>query len=150
MKNGEGGFTLIELLAVVAIIGLLAAIGTVAMIGTLHRARQRRTMADLHTIALALESYNTDLGFYPLGDGGPISTIRSFIEPTYVKPLPRDDGWSNPIAFASTGSVYTLVSLGGDSRSSLPWTGGVTHGTGDDIVLSNGQFYQWPEGVQHP
>ncbi len=89
MKNGEGGFTLIELLAVVAIIGLLAAIGTVAMIGVLHRARQRRTMADMHTIALALESYNTDLGFYPLGDGGPVSAIAGYIEPTYLKPLPK-------------------------------------------------------------
>ncbi|NOZ93343.1 MAG: hypothetical protein GXP47_01215 [Acidobacteria bacterium] len=71
-------------------------------------------------------------------------------EPTHVKPLPIDDGWSSPIAFTSTGAGYTLVSWGGDSRPSLPWTGGVTHRTADDIVLSNDQLYPWPEGVQHP
>ncbi len=149
MNGRERGFTLVEILAVVAILGILATIGTVAMIGTLDRARQRRTMADLHTIAIALESYNTDFGFYPAGDGGPVSSISGDLEPTYVKPVPVLDGWSNPVGYASNGSGYTLSSRGGDSAPSLPWPGGPTHRTGDDIVLVNGQFYQWPEGLQY-
>jgi general secretion pathway protein G len=149
MDRRQNGFTLIELLVVVAILGLLAAIAIAAMIGALDRARQRRTMADLHTIAVALESYDSDLGFYPHDTGGTVSSIAGYLEPTYVKPVPANDGWSHPIEYTSDGTDYTLVSRGADGGPTLPWTGGPTHSTSDDIVLTDGQFFQWPEGVQH-
>jgi len=148
MDRHETGFTLIELLVVVAILGMLAVIAIIAVIGALDRARQRRTMADLHTIAVALESYDADQGFYPKDSGGDLASISGLLEPTYVKPLPLLDGWSNAMTYSSDGSDYTLVSHGADGQLSQPWPGGITHRTADDIVLTDGQFYQWPEGVQ--
>ena len=149
MDRRETGFTLIELLVVVAILGLLAAIAIVAVLGALDRARQRRTMADLHTVAVALESYDSDLGFYPHDSGGTLADIAGYLSPTYVMPLPLKDGWSSPIEYTSDGTDYTLISRGADGQPTLPWTGGQTHRTSDDIVLADGQFFQWPEGVQH-
>ena len=149
MNRHHNGFTLIELLIVVAILGLLAAIAIVSLLGALERARQRHTMADFHTIAVALESYDSDLGFYPHDSGGTLSSIAGYLAPTYVKPIPLNDGWSHPIQYTSNGGDYTLVSMAADGQPSLPWPGGQTHRISDDIVLSDGQFFQWPEGVQH-
>jgi len=144
----QNGFTLVEVLIVVAILGLLAAIAAVALLGALDRARQRRTMMDLHTIGVALESYSNDLSFYPRIDEGTVELIVPHLVPTYVRPLPVRDGWSHAIEYWSDGVAYTLASWGADGSESLPWTPGPTHHVNADIVLSRGQFVQWPEGIQ--
>jgi hypothetical protein len=36
-----------------------------------------------------------------------------------------------------------------DGVASLPYTVGPIHRLEDDIVMSNGVFVQWPEGVQY-
>jgi len=148
MKIKDGGFTLVEVLIVVAILGILAGIAAFSMINALDRSRQGRTMADLHAIAVALESYATDSGFYPSGNGDPVSSITPLLEPTYLRPVPENDGWSHPVLYASDGSTFTLLSRGADGALSQPWPGGPTHRTTADIILVDGQFFQWPEGVQ--
>jgi len=148
MKGRSSGFTLVEVLIVVAILGLLAAIAAVALPGALDRARQRRTMMDLHTIGVALESYSNDLSFYPRLDDGSVEAIAPHLAPTYVRPLPVRDGWSRAIVYRSDGVGYTLVSWGADGVETSPWVSGPTHHVNADIVLSRGQFVQWPEGIQ--
>ena len=61
MKRNQKGFTLIELLIVVAIIGILAAIAIPNLLTAMQRAKQKRTMADIRTIATAWEARATDV-----------------------------------------------------------------------------------------
>lgn len=142
------GFTLIELLVTVAIIGLLSAIALVALNSALQRARQRRTMADLRQLGVALASYEVDNGFIPRVAQGPAASLGVVLIPTYVRTLPAVDGWSNSLLFEGEGSRYTLVSTGADGvRQAAPPLGPTTNYTAD-IILADGVFIQWPEGVQ--
>lgn len=59
------GFTLIELLIVVAIIGILAAIAIPNFLNAQVRAKVARAQSDLHTLAVAAESYCVDNNCYP-------------------------------------------------------------------------------------
>jgi type II secretion system protein G len=58
-------FTLIELLIVVAIIAILAAIAIPNFLEAQIRAKRSRALADMRTLATALESYAVDYGEYP-------------------------------------------------------------------------------------
>ena len=81
------GFTLIELLIVVAIIGIIAAIAIPNLLNAIQRGKQKRTMADMRSIATAVEAFSVDNNRYPSG-GSPLSAIRSSVEPRYIKKLP--------------------------------------------------------------
>ena len=63
-RRGHAGFTLIELLVVVAIIGIIAAIAIANDLNAVAKARQKRTMADIRTIATAWEQRNAEKGSY--------------------------------------------------------------------------------------
>ena len=58
-------FTLIELLIVVAVIGLLAAISIPDFSNTLIRAKVARMGSDTRILAMAIEIYCIDSGWYP-------------------------------------------------------------------------------------
>jgi len=145
----QKGFTLIELLIVVAIIGIIAAIAIPNLINAVHRGRQKRTMADLRTIATAIMSYNTDFQFYPKSVTGQMSNLNSYLTPTYIQVIPDRDGWSNPmyVLTDTQGVQYTIYSMGKDGVKGT-WAQGPTTDLNADIVHANGLFYQWPEGMQ--
>jgi len=147
MRRHEG-FTLIELLVVVAIVGVLAAIAIAAMSNALEKGKQKRTMMDLHSIAEATEAYSIDHAIYPAG----ISTwsgMKPLISPFFIREPPDADGWANlwAVDTDAAGRSYSLVSLGKDGIQG-PWSGGVTTSFNCDIVFSDGQFFQWPQGTQ--
>ncbi len=59
------GFTLIELLIVIAIIAILALIAVPNFLEAQTRAKVARTLADMRSVATALETYMMDKGEYP-------------------------------------------------------------------------------------
>lgn len=142
------GFTLIELLIVVAIIGIIAAVAIPNLLNALDRGRQKRSMADIRSVASLIEMYGIDNSYFPIG--GDLTTLRTILEPMYAKAVPTQDGWNNDILAVSLATGYTITSHGKDG------TGGATACAGsptcallnDSIIYSNGQFVQYPAGPQ--
>ena len=148
------GFTLIELLIVVAIIGIIAAIAIPNLLNAINRGRQKRTMADIRTIGTAIEAYAVDNSTYPVVTTGPIdSSIAAYVEPTYVKRAPRNDGWNFPMRTLSIAQGYTVGGAARDktftNTALTGYTLGQTTNMDCDIMYSNGSFTVWPEGIQN-
>ena len=146
----QKGFTLIELLIVVAIIGIIAAIAIPNLLNAINRGRQKRTMSDIRSIATAMEAYSVDFNFYPKVSATIVTGIETYIMPTFIKRLPTNDGWNQALQMImdGTGQSYTLYSMAKGGAYDGSWTGGPKTDFADDIVFSNGQFAQWPEGMQ--
>ena len=140
------GFTLIELLIVVAIIGIIAAIAIPNLLNALDRGKQKRTMADIRSIAAAVEQYSVDETIYPTA--ATITDLANIIEPVFITQTPMTDGWNRLFIISSASTDYTIGS-GGKDGGALNVIGGPTTNMTDAIIYTNGQFYQWPEGKQN-
>jgi len=148
MRSRTAGFTLIELLIVVAIIGMVAAIAIPALTSSIQRARQKRTVAELRSIATAVSSYAIDYSYMPRVGPGNASILAPYLVPTYVKTMPGLDGWQRPIVYEANELEYTLWSFGADGLQQPGPPAGVATTFSADIVVSNGVFVQWPDGMQ--
>lgn len=161
----------LEVFIFVVIVAILAAIATPNLLTARGRSKQKRTMADIRTIATAWEARATDLNSYTVEPDRHSATgtdasdferlhrvipadLQRVLTPTYIRKLPLKDGWGYDFDFR-TGSykgeaaqMYALRALGSDGRDDgIPYTGIPIKTFRDDIVFSNGSFTQFPEGT---
>ncbi len=80
MKKGLRGFTLIELLVVIAIIGLLSTIIAAPIQNARKKAKDVKKMAEIKSVASALEQYAEANGQYPAS--------LALLAPQYMPVLP--------------------------------------------------------------
>jgi type II secretion system protein G len=160
-RNNEKGFTLIELLVVVGIIGILSAIAMINYMVALDKSKQKRSMADIRSIANAWEARATDMGTYSAaGTGTEIyvwptielshEDMLALLHPTYIRPLARTDGWGRDYDFAldpGTGgsTSYGIRSSGKDGSFEESYESPFTTRFECDIVYSNGNFVVSPK-----
>ena len=137
------------ILGAIFFLGIVAAIAVPNLLNAIDRGKQQRTMADLRSIATAIEAYAVDNDFYPTALD--IDELESVLEPVYIRNIPETDGWGNRLIYLPgepPGSGYRIRSFGKDGVAEAVPRGGPTGDFDCDIVFIDGQFTQWPERTQ--
>ena len=156
-------------------LALVAGVVSIAVPNVLtarNRSRQKRTMADMRTIATAWEARATDRNSYTVEPDRhatrgndpadfaklhsvPVADLERALVPRYIRKLPRTDGWGNEFdlrtgAYNEKGEAqsYAIRSFGNDGRADGHlYKGGVITNFKGDLVYANGSFLQFPEGI---
>jgi hypothetical protein len=130
--------------------GLLAALAVPSLLAAVDGDRERDTLADIRTIALACEGFSSHARRYPGPTDGwvAVDDLAVFLEPIYIAALPRTDAWDRPLLYWSDGTRYRILSTGGDGRMDRDWSSvsepvrSARHG---DIVFGDGRVLVVPE-----
>jgi hypothetical protein len=106
----------------------------------------RETMTRLNWLKQVLKALHIDLQRYP--DANSIEQLKAIVEPVYIRIAPVNDGWARPFIVDSTASIYTICSGGRNGGDcTMVGDGGPSTNPDDPIILRNGKFVQWPEGM---
>jgi hypothetical protein len=112
----------------------------------------RQTMADMRTVATALEARATDVteNSYP---NVRFEELESLLMPTYTRSVPKADSWGTPYLYVADGEHYRFVSAGADKR--FEWSSRhidlaqteakLADSLDADIIFQDGAFLQSPQ-----
>ncbi|HEV8630160.1 MAG TPA: type II secretion system protein GspG [Thermoanaerobaculia bacterium] len=142
-------------LVAIAVAGIVAALIIPNFLDALQKAKQKRTVGDLRTIATTLESYRQQNDTYPAARGaaelGPLLAGQGF-------PGKLKDGWQHELRYTCLSPAearcasYELASPGRDGAYEHP-PGGYTPGPfaptdyDRDLVMRDGDFVRWPQAL---
>ncbi len=129
----------------VFMIGIIGAIAVPNLLNAIDRGKQKRTMADMRSIGVAIESYAVDHDVYPVVNS--IEELQPLVEPQYIEQLPLTDAWGNSLRIGSEAEGYWIVSPAKDGGIQ-ECNGGPSTSLEADICFANGEFVQWPQGRQ--
>lgn len=167
MTDRRKGFTLLELVIVMAVLAILGTMMIPVFLDTMQRAKQRRTMAEIHMVGKAMMGWLTDevaaaaAGASPVIDltqfVGPIdagAVLEPLLVPQYTNEIPSTDGWYHPYEYyldtetPGAERIMAVRSAGRDrSFSATSYTVGpfATSHYDEDLVWADGYFVRWPQ-----
>jgi prepilin-type N-terminal cleavage/methylation domain-containing protein len=108
MNRASKAFTLIELLIVVAIIAILAAIAVPNFLEAQTRAKVSRALADMRSLATAIEAYRVDSNRYPPRSITEVDTTMRRITPPPLgrAPTTLEDSRPRSLSYLSSPVSY--------------------------------------------
>jgi len=106
------------------------------------RSKQKRTVADLRTLAVAVEAYAVDHDVYPATAS--LDHLSELLTPAYLRSMVRLDAWGKEYIYISDTQNDRVLSAGPDGRLSPDSQKlGIRQGDfGDDLIFENGEFVQ--------
>lgn len=152
-SRGSKKGCLIAVLFVVAAIILFFCFVVPSLLRSIEVSQVKRSMGDLRTMATAVEAYRATHGCYP--ETATVEELSGLLEPTYIRALPRRDGWNNEIRYQawrenplSPGpDAYAVASPGKDGawekRDLRDYEGEATEELERDVVFRSGSFVQY-------
>ncbi len=170
----DQGFSLIELLLVVLMIGILSTMVVPYLIDALHRAKQRRTMAELSLVGGAWMSWLTDQGgaasagqskIFDRSDLADVDYLDLFgyLHPSetffYMQAVPQFDAWGSRMIYWKNSNLRAdrLLAICAAARGDVFETcTDVTFPIGpfastdfdSDLVWSDGGMIRWPQAIK--
>jgi general secretion pathway protein G len=125
-KAPQSAFTLLEIMLVVAIISLLLGAGIYYMTGSLGYSQEVRVQADIRTISMQLNLYQSMNGFFPTTEQG----LKALVTRPESEPKPRQwrqlmsqvplDPWQKEYRYVQPGrhnaNSFDLYSAGQDRQ----------------------------------
>ena len=167
-KQSSAGFSLIEILLIVALIGIITTILIPNLLDGMNKAVQKRTVADMHAVAIGMMAFYTDMhgaaaagNAVTIGEYDPInhSEVTDLLVPMYLDHLPQEDAWGHPYDyfFGKTTEEYSYeLAFGIRSRGRDGIADDVAYAWGAfdpinyhwDIVWLDGVFVTWPARPQ--
>jgi len=136
---------------VLAVFTTFAGIAVPNLLTAMKRSQQKRTLADMRSIATAWESRANVTGSYEIGSATIVTTadLTRVLSPTYVRHMPQTDGWGDAFRFEvrDRGATYVITSFGSDGKPDVVASNGAAKTFTGDIIYSNGEFTRYPEGM---
>jgi general secretion pathway protein G len=166
--RSSAGFSVIEILLIVALIGIIFTILIPNLMDGLNKAIQKRTVADIHSIATGMMAFYTDMhgaaaagSPVDIGAYDPINhaEVTDLLVPLYMDHLPKNDPWGNPFDyyFGRVTEEYSYeLAFGIRSRGKYGVADAQAYAWGAfdpthydwDIVWLDGVFVTWPARPQ--
>lgn len=171
-RRRDRGFSLMELLIVVTIIMLVASIMIPKLINAVHKAKQRKTMAEVNSVGTAWMSWLTDQvgaasagaaktysteGFIPVDYPDIVSHLRPSNTFFYMDSVPESDGWGSALNYYRQGNLLgerqLLICASArdgvfdvcDVSQPLPIGPFLSTDFDQDIIWADGMLVRWPE-----
>jgi type II secretory pathway pseudopilin PulG len=152
MLNHTMGFESMILLPAAAAAGIVAAIAIPNLLTALQKGKQKATMGDMKSAAMAIEAYLTDN--YNAPEAKSFAELNPILSPFYIKILPLKDAWGNDFHYYhGTGDKKDDYAIGSGGRDGVfnGWdqTGfylvTTMKGFDNDIIFANGNFVYGPK-----